>query len=58
MGDSKNHFLGFLFLREIFGKTDDPIKYFAASENQDLGVIKYLRKPVTKLDLSPFPAPS
>ncbi len=40
------------------GKADDPVKYFAASENQDLGVVKYLRKPVSKLDLSPFPAPS
>ncbi|MEH2150878.1 MAG: hypothetical protein V7K63_22730, partial [Nostoc sp.] len=33
-------------------------KYFAAKENQDLGVVKALRKPVSKLDLSPFPAPS
>lgn len=40
------------------GKADDPIKYFAASENQDLGVVKSLRKPVYKLDLSPFPAHS
>ena len=40
------------------GKALDPIKYFAAQENQDLGVVKYLRKPVSKLDLSPFPAPS
>ena len=40
------------------GKADDPIKYFAAPENQDLGVVKYLRKPLSKLDLSPFPAPS
>ena len=40
------------------GNADDPIKYFAAPENQDLGVVKYLRKPVSKLDLSPFPAPS
>jgi hypothetical protein len=40
------------------GKADDPIKYFAAPENQDLGVVKYLRKPVSKLDLSPFPPPS
>lgn len=37
---------------------DDPIKYFAAKNNQDLGVVKTLRKPVSKLDLSPFPAPS
>ena len=40
------------------GHTDDPIKYFAAKENQDLGVVKALRSPVSKLDLSPFPAPS
>ncbi|QLE47752.1 IS4 family transposase [Nostoc sp. C057] len=40
------------------GKADDPIQYFAAKENQDLGVVKALRKPVSKLDLSPFPAPS
>jgi hypothetical protein len=40
------------------GKADDPIKYFAAPENQDLGVVKYLRKPLSNLDLSPFPAPS
>ena len=31
---------------------------FAERENQDLGVVKYLRKPVSRLDLSPFPAPS
>ena len=37
------------------GKATDPIKYFAAKENQDLGVVKALRKPVPKLDLSPFP---
>lgn len=40
------------------GKADDPVKYFAARENQDLGIVKALRKPVSKLDLSPFPAPS
>jgi hypothetical protein len=39
------------------GKATDPIKYFAAKENQDLGVVKSLRKPVPKLDLSPFPLP-
>ena len=26
------------------GLTDDPVKYFAAPENQDLGVVKRLRK--------------
>lgn len=40
------------------GRADDPVKYFAAPENQDLGVVKSLRKPVPKLDLSPFPPPS
>jgi hypothetical protein len=40
------------------GKADDPIKYFAAPENQDLGVVKYLRKPISRLNLSAFPAPS
>ena len=39
------------------GKATDPVKYFAAKENQDLGVVKYLRKPLPKLDLSPFPLP-
>ena len=40
------------------GKADNPIQYFAAPENQDLGVVKYLRKPVSKLDLAPWTAPS
>ena len=40
------------------GKASDPIKYFAAKENQDLDVVKTIRKPVPKLDLSPFPAPT
>ena len=39
------------------GQAEDPVKYFAAKENQDLGVVKTLRKPVPKLDLSPFPLP-
>jgi hypothetical protein len=39
------------------GKANDPINYFAAKENQDLGIVKALRKPVAKLDLSPFPLP-
>ena len=39
------------------GKATDPVKYFAAKENQDLGLVKALRKPVPKLDLSPFPLP-
>lgn len=40
------------------GNADDPIQYFAAQENQDLGVVKALRKPVPKLNLSPFFAPT
>lgn len=36
------------------GNADDPIKYLAAPENQDLGVVKALRKPVQKLNLSFF----
>lgn len=32
----------------------EPIKYFAVKENQYLGVVKALRKPVFKLDLSFF----
>lgn len=37
------------------GKATDPVKYFAAPENQDLGVVKTQRKPVDQLNLSPFP---
>lgn len=40
------------------GFADDPVKYFADPSNQDLGVVKAIRKPVAKLNLSPFPAPS
>ena len=40
------------------GLADDPIKYFAAPENRDLSVIKRIRKPHEKLDLSPFPKPT
>jgi hypothetical protein len=39
------------------GKATDPVSYFAAAENQDLDVVKTLRKPIHKLDLSPFPVP-
>jgi hypothetical protein len=37
------------------GKATDPIAYFAAPENQDLDVVKPLRKPQKILDLSPCP---
>jgi hypothetical protein len=36
------------------GKATDPIAYLAAPENRDLGVIKTVRKPPKKLDLSPY----
>lgn len=38
------------------GLANDPIKYFAAPENQDLGVVKSIRKPNVKLIIAPFPA--
>lgn len=37
------------------GKATDPVTYFAAPENRDLGLVKRQRKKVPKLDLSPFP---
>jgi IS4 transposase len=37
------------------GKATDPISYFAAPENQDLGIVKRLRKPEKLLNLSPYP---
>jgi hypothetical protein len=37
------------------GKATDPVTYFAAPENQDLGVVKPLRKPQKILNLSPYP---
>ena len=37
------------------GLTDDPIQYFAAPENRDLGVVKSIRKPRVRLIIAPFP---
>ena len=37
------------------GLATDPIKYFAAAENRDLGVVKSIRKPFKKLIIDPFP---
>ena len=37
------------------GQVTDPIKYFAAPENQDLGIVKRQRKPNVKLIVAPFP---
>ncbi len=38
------------------GKATDLIEYFAAPENQDLGIVKSQRKPNVKLIVAPFPA--
>ena len=37
------------------GLAIDPVSYFADPANQDLAVVKALRKPISRLDLSPFP---
>jgi len=37
------------------GLATDPVSYFADPANQDLAVVKALRKPIPGLDLSPFP---
>jgi hypothetical protein len=37
------------------GLANDPIKYLAAPENQDLGIVKTIRKPNVKLIIAPFP---
>ncbi len=37
------------------GLAHDPIKYFAAPANQDLGIVKFIRKPFKKLIIAPFP---
>lgn len=37
------------------GLATDPIKYFAAEENRDLGIVKAQRKPQVKLIIAPFP---
>ena len=38
------------------GLTHDPVTYFAAPENQDLGIVKQKRKSNIKLIVAPFPA--
>ena len=37
------------------GLASDPVSYFADPANRDLAVVKPLRKPISRLDLSPFP---
>jgi hypothetical protein len=50
-------FRGFYHFITAFNKglASDPVTYFAAPENQDLGVIKRIRDKIPLLDLSPFP---
>ena len=38
------------------GLASDPVQYFAAPENRDLGIVKQQRKPKVKLIIAPFPA--
>lgn len=44
--------------QSLFSMVGGDITNFAALENQDLGVVKTLRKPAAKLNLSPFFAPT
>jgi hypothetical protein len=37
------------------GKASDPVAYFAAPENQDLAVVKRIRKLIPKLNTAPYP---
>lgn len=37
------------------GLAADPVKYFAAPENRDLGIVKAQRKPKVKLIIAPLP---
>ena len=37
------------------GLANNPIKYFASPDHQDLGVVKTIRKPNVKLIIAPFP---
>ena len=48
---------GFYHFSQAYSKglASDPVAYFADPANQDLGIVKRLRKPIPRLDLSPFP---
>jgi hypothetical protein len=37
------------------GKASEPIAYFADPQNNDLAIIKQIRKQIPRLDLRPFP---
>lgn len=38
------------------GLTDNPLEYFTAPENRDLGIVKSIRKPPIRLIIAPFPS--
>lgn len=40
----------------VQGLADDPLSYFVDPDNRDLAIVKPLRKPIPRLDLSPFPS--
>jgi len=48
---------GFYHFIQAFNKgtASDLVAYFAAPENHDLGVVKTIRAPIPKLDISPYP---
>jgi hypothetical protein len=48
-------FLNNFYVAHQQGKAADPFEYFAAPENQDLGIVKQQRKPNIKLIITPFP---
>jgi Transposase DDE domain len=50
-------FRGFYHFVTAFnqGRASEPVAYFVAPENQDLGIIKRIREKIPILDLSPFP---
>lgn len=43
------------YVAHLKGLATDPVKYFAASDNRDLGIVKSIRKPFKKLIIDPFP---
>jgi Transposase DDE domain len=50
-------FRGFYHFTTAFhqGLTSDPVAYFAAPQNRDLGIVKCIRDKIPPLNLSPFP---
>lgn len=50
-------FRGFYHFTNAYSKgmASDPVVYFSASENQDLAIVKRVRKPPLPLNLAPYP---